>query len=629
MADKAVSELIEAERITALDLFVLEQNGTAKKLTGQVLLNWLTAAADGHGGIQSIQKVSTSGLMDTYRITLADTTIFDFVVNNGRGISGVARTDTSGLVDTYTISYNDGTSGTFTVTNGAKGDKGDNTYTWIKYASQEPTAASHSFGDLPDAWIGIYFGSSSTAPTDWQQYSWYQIKGEKGDTGTPAMLVSSAVEYQASDSGTIIPSGTWSASVPVVAQGKYLWTRLVQQFNTGNPITAYSVSRMGIDGLGSVTSVGGVAPDADGDVPLTAESIGALSAAGGDMTGALRMNGQPISGLNAPTADDEAVNFGTVKELGKAKAGFIYPLASAVVPDGFLLCDGAAHSRSEYPELFAAIGTMYGSGDGSTTFNVPDLQTRVLVGSGDGYALGDSGGEETNTHKHLSPFGYNDTYGVVYFTNDFGHSEYNADNGAGYGRITDATEQNGAILPYTQPATISNMQPYVVVNYIIATGKDTAVSVADIILGAQAIPLAVEYGGTGATNPKAARENLEITPENIGAMSMKLLWENASPSSAFADQTLSIDLTGYNFVIIPTTSANTSVWIKPNFVFEVGKQSEFILTNSNSAFERSIIINNEGITFGKGCIYTLATSSKNENNIYVIPQRIYGIKGVS
>ena len=312
MADKAVSELIEAERITATDLFVLEQNGTAKKLTGQVLLNWLTAAADGHGGIQSIQKVGTSGLMDTYRITLADTTVFDFVVNNGRGISGIAKTDTSGLVDTYTISYNDGTSGTFTVTNGAKGDKGDNTYTWIKYASQEPTEASHSFGDLPDDWIGIYFGSSSTAPTDWQQYSWYQIKGEKGDTGTPAMLVNSAVEYQASDSGTIIPSGTWSASVPVVAQGKYLWTRTTNTFNTGNPVVAYSVSRIGMDGAGSVSSVAGVSPDINGNVSLTPDNVGAVPSSGGSMTGELKMNGQPISGLNAPTESDQVTNKGYV-----------------------------------------------------------------------------------------------------------------------------------------------------------------------------------------------------------------------------------------------------------------------------------------------------------------------------
>ena len=69
MADKAISELIAAEQIKAADLFVLEQDSAAKKLTGQILLNWLTAAADGHGGISSIVKHSTSGLTDTYRIT--------------------------------------------------------------------------------------------------------------------------------------------------------------------------------------------------------------------------------------------------------------------------------------------------------------------------------------------------------------------------------------------------------------------------------------------------------------------------------------------------------------------------------------------------------------------------------
>lgn len=320
MADKSVGELIAAQSVTPTDLFVLEQNGTAKKLTGQILENWLVSFADGHGGIQNIEKVGTNVLADTYRITLADTTTFDFVVTNGRGVSSLEKTGTSGLVDTYTISYNDGTSGAFTVTNGTKGDKGDNTYTWIKYASQEPTAASHSFGDLPDDWIGIYFGSSSTAPTDWQQYSWYQIKGEKGDTGAPATLISSAVEYQVSDSGTIIPSGVWSSSVPVVAQGKYLWTRTTNTFNTGNPVVAYSVSRIGMDGAGSVSSVAGVSPDTDGDVPLTAENVGALPSTGGDLTGELRMNGQPLSGLNAPAANDQAANMGFVNQQVKKAA---------------------------------------------------------------------------------------------------------------------------------------------------------------------------------------------------------------------------------------------------------------------------------------------------------------------
>ena len=273
MADKSVGELIAAQSVTPTDLFVLEQNGTAKKLTGQILENWLVSFADGHGGIQSIAKLSTSGLVDAYRITLADTTTFDFTVTNGKSITSIAKTGTSGLVDTYKISYNDGSSQTFTVTNGAKGDKGDNAYVWIKYASQRPTESSHSMGDIPDDWIGIYSGNASTAPTDWQQYTWYQIKGEKGDTGAAATVTGTTVEYMISDSGTIVPSGSWSTTIPTVPQGKYLWTRVTTTFNTGSPAVSYSVTRMGIDGTGSVRTVNGKSPDESGNVALTSADI--------------------------------------------------------------------------------------------------------------------------------------------------------------------------------------------------------------------------------------------------------------------------------------------------------------------------------------------------------------------
>lgn len=56
--------------------------------------------------------------------------------------------------------------------------------------------------------------------------------------------------------------------------------------------------------------------------------------------------------------------------------GFILPYAGASTPRGFLRCNGAAVSRTAYPELFAAIGTDYGIGDGSTTFNLPDVRGR-------------------------------------------------------------------------------------------------------------------------------------------------------------------------------------------------------------------------------------------------------------
>ena len=372
MADKSIDQLNAAEKVYATDLFVLQQSGTAKKLTGQVLENWLLAMAQGHGGIHSIDKVGTSGLVDTYRITLADTSYFDFPVTNGKSITGVKKSGTAGLVDTHTISYNDGSTSTFTVTNGAKGDKGDNAYTWIKYASQEPTESSHSMGDIPDEWRGEYNGPLAAAPTDWKQYKWYKIKGEKGDIGNPATLVTKSVTYQVSDSGTIIPSGAWGASVPVVAQGKFLWTKTETQFNTGDPIVSYSVARMGIDGTGAVSTVAGVSPDATGNVTLTAADVGALAASGGDMTGPINMNGQPISGLNDPTDESQAANkryVDAAKEDAKAYADTRARLFSCT----FLSTNWVAADGGGYTQTVACEGVTAKT-QTARPFILPDLE---------------------------------------------------------------------------------------------------------------------------------------------------------------------------------------------------------------------------------------------------------------
>jgi microcystin-dependent protein len=60
--------------------------------------------------------------------------------------------------------------------------------------------------------------------------------------------------------------------------------------------------------------------------------------------------------------------------------GTVLPFAGATAPEGFLLCDGSAVSRTDYADLFAAIGTTHGAGNGSTTFNLPDLRGRVAAG---------------------------------------------------------------------------------------------------------------------------------------------------------------------------------------------------------------------------------------------------------
>jgi microcystin-dependent protein len=73
----------------------------------------------------------------------------------------------------------------------------------------------------------------------------------------------------------------------------------------------------------------------------------------------------------------------------------IVPWSSSSVPTGFLECDGAAVSRSTYSALFAIVGTTYGTGDGSSTFNVPNLADNVAMGKSGTKALASTGGANT------------------------------------------------------------------------------------------------------------------------------------------------------------------------------------------------------------------------------------------
>lgn len=111
---------------------------------------------------------------------------------------------------------------------------------------------------------------------------------------------------------------------------------------------------------------------------------------------------------------------------GLMPAGAISYFATVNAPAGWLKSDGSAVSRTTYATLFAAIGTTFGAGNGSTTFNVPDLRDRMLVGSGNLYGLGATGGSKdavliyhTHTggtsaagdHSHVT-YSASDSYGV-------------------------------------------------------------------------------------------------------------------------------------------------------------------------------------------------------------------------
>ena len=199
-------------------------------------------------------------------------------------------------------------------------------------------------------------------------------------------------------------------------------------------------------------------------------------------------------------------------------AGTVYMYAGSTAPTGYLLCDGSDVSRTTYAALFDAIGTTFGAGDGSTTFGLPDLSGKVIIGTSSSHALASTGGEESHAltstempaHLHSVPqHGHANTIKAT--TPEFSHTitqpayKYAGPSGT---HNTDAATKDTTCYNGTSSATASrtnlsitahaaadctmsgsitnhaaftmenngsgtahsNLQPYLTLNYIIATG---------------------------------------------------------------------------------------------------------------------------------------------------------------
>lgn len=177
------------------------------------------------------------------------------------------------------------------------------------------------------------------------------------------------------------------------------------QFTVAGDVTAYyTAGRQVVFNLGSGSYGATVSSSSySGGTLLTTVSIDDIFTIPDPISSvglSVQMKGQ--TQLSTEGYGDGSVTGRKIDAEDRLHSGVLMQYAGATAPDGWLLADGSAVSRTDYEDLFTAIGVTYGIGDGSTTFNVPNLKGRVVVGL-DGAdtafdALGETGGTATHTH---------------------------------------------------------------------------------------------------------------------------------------------------------------------------------------------------------------------------------------
>lgn len=289
--------------------------------------------------------------------------------------------------------------------------------------------------------------------------------------------------------------------------------------------------------------------------------------------------------------------------------GAVIEWYSDVIPENWLLCNGQNISRTDYPELFNVLGTKYGTGNGSTTFGIPNLKGKVPVGKSAGdidfNTLGKIGGEKEHIltvneiARHIH---------AVAVNNGQGNKEW----GLNFTYEGTAAFNSGASEPVGGSQAHNNLQPYLVCNFIIKV-KQSSGLVANVV---------DNLNSTSQTDALSARQG-KILKERI---EKNTLWENTNSLESFNGQNITLSSSNYDYLIVyayrnyaGSTKKSISCIVEKNKAVEL---IYFDLFNGEiRAWSRQIEVNSDvHISIGK------ATINGSESNNVLVPYKIIGCK---
>ena len=487
--------------------FVMLDGGTADTSNYGV-----TKLTNSHTSTSQSLAASASAVKDAY--DLADSKVSDVEVNGTSVVSsGVASITVPTVNDaTLTIQKNGSTIDTFTansstnttvnVTVPTTTSELTNNSNFVSDASYVHTDNNFTNSDVTKL-TGIEAGAEVNVQSDWTQAD---NTADDYIKNKPSIPTVNDATLTIQKNGTNVETFTANSSTNKTAN--ITVPTATSDLNNDSGFTAVSVNQT----LSSGTKIGDITVDG-----VTTDFY-APSGGSGGVSDVLVDNVSVVTGGVAEidltdyvkedangdiSVSGNATFGGTI--YAKNQPGIIKMYAGALPPNGWLFCDGSAVSRTTYAALFAVIGTAYGSGDGSTTFNLPDLRGRVPVGTGTGtasdatsHALGQTSGAETHTltsgqsgvpaHKHSINHGHGFTNpsSRIYLkklassgsatwtptpqsssTGNYGDSVVTSG-----GSVTNHTGDSGNNTAADATTAHNNMQPYTVVNYIISTGDN-------------------------------------------------------------------------------------------------------------------------------------------------------------